>query len=137
MNPLSSILLAATGIEADRSATFTSTVVIAGIVIVLGILVLLIFVFKAFGAIVHGAETRGKKKKLKAMESQVTVASAPSAPAVKAAPAAPAPVVITAAVAASEGPGAVVQSVRRVRPNPVGVRNPWAAAAVAENTRPF
>ena len=93
MNPLSSILLAATGIEADRSATFTSTVVIAGIVIVLGILVLLIFVFKAFGAIVHGAETRGKKKKLKAMESQVTVASAPSAPAVKAAPAAPAPVV--------------------------------------------
>ena len=49
MNPLSSILLAATGIEADRSATFTSTVVIAGIVIVLGILVLLIFVFKAFG----------------------------------------------------------------------------------------
>ena len=40
MNPLSSILLAATGIEADRSATFTSTVVIAGIVIVLGILVL-------------------------------------------------------------------------------------------------
>ena len=79
MNPLSSILLAATGIEADRSATFTSTVVIAGIVIVLGILVLLIFVFKAFGAIVHGAETRGKKKKLKAMESQVTVASAPSA----------------------------------------------------------
>ena len=147
MNPLSSILLAATGIEADRSATFTSTVVIAGIVIVLGILVLLIFVFKAFGAIVHGAETRGKKKKLKAMESQVTVASAPSAPAVKAAPAAPAPVesgipgevvaVIAAAVAASEGPGAVVQSVRRVRPNPVGVRNPWAAAAVAENTRPF
>lgn len=115
MNPLSSILLAATGIEADRSATFTSTVVIAGIVIVLGILVLLIFVFKAFGAIVHGAETRGKKKKLKAMESQVTVASAPSAPAVKAAPAAPAPVVdsgipgevvavIAAAVAASEGP---------------------------------
>ena len=126
MNPLSSILLAATGIEADRSATFTSTVVIAGIVIVLGILVLLIFVFKAFGAIVHGAESRSKKKKLKAMESQVTVASAPSAPAVKAAPA-----------AASEGPGAVVQSVRRVRPNPVGVRNPWAAAAVAENTRPF
>jgi len=45
--------------------------------------------------------------------------------------------VIAAAVAASEGPGAVVQSVRRVRPNPVGVRNPWAAAAVAENTRPF
>ena len=76
MNPLSSILLAATGIVADRSATFTSTVVIAGIVIVLGILVLLIFVFKAFGAVVHGAETRGKKKKLKAMESQVTVASA-------------------------------------------------------------
>ncbi len=149
MNPLSSILLAATGITPDRSATFTSTVVIAGIVIVLGILVLLIFVFKAFGAIVHGAETRSKKKKLKAMENQVTVAQAPAAaPAAKAAPAAPAPVVesgipgevvavIAAAVAASEGPGAVVQSVRRVRPNPVGVRNPWAAAAVAENTRPF
>ncbi len=149
MNPISSISMAATGIVPDSSATFTSTVVIAGIVIVLGILVLLIFVFKAFGSIVHGAETRSKKKKLKAMESQVTVAAAPAAaPAVQAAPAAPAPVVesgisgevvavIAAAVAASEGPGAVVQSVRRVRPNPVHVRNPWAAAAVAENTRPF
>lgn len=147
MNPISSILLAATGIEPDSGITFTSTVVIAGIVIVLGILVLLIFVFKAFGAIVHGAETRAKKNKLKAMESQVAVAPA-AAPAPKAVPAAPAPVVesgipgevvavIAAAVAASEGPGAVVQSVRRVRPNPVGVRNPWAAAAVAENTRPF
>ena len=141
MNPLSSILLAATGIEADRSATFTSTVVIAGIVIVLGILVLLIFVFKAFGAIVHGAETRGKKKKLKAMESQVTVASAPAAPPGKGVGKGSTPggvgAVFAPAVAASEGPGAVVQSVRRVRPNPVGVRNPWAAAAVAENTRPF
>ena len=29
MNPLSSILLAATGIEADRSATFTSTVAVS------------------------------------------------------------------------------------------------------------
>lgn len=62
MNPLSSILLAATGIEADRSATFTSTVVIAGIVIVLGILVLLIFVFKAFGAIVHGQRLVVRRK---------------------------------------------------------------------------
>ena len=134
MNPLSSILLAATGIAPDRSATFTSTVVIAGIVIVLGILVLLIFVFKAFGAIVHGAETRGKKKKLKAMESQVTAAPAPV---VESGIPGEVVAVIAAAVAASEGPGAVVQSVRRVRPNPVGVRNPWAAAAVAENTRPF
>ena len=121
MNPLSSILLAATGIEADRSATFTSTVVIAGIVIVLGILVLLIFVFKAFGAIVHGAETRGKKKKLKAMESQVTVASAPSAPAVKAAPAAPAPVVdsgipgeVVAVIAAAVAASAVCAPIRWV-----------------------
>lgn len=32
MNPLSSILLAATGIEADRSATFTSTVVILSLI---------------------------------------------------------------------------------------------------------
>ena len=123
MNPLSSILLAATGIVADRSATFTSTVVIAGIVIVLGILVLLIFVFKAFGAIVHGAETKA--------------APAPPAPVVESGIPGEVVAVIAAAVAASEGPGAVVQSVRRVRPNPVGVRNPWAAAAVAENTRPF
>ena len=62
MNPLSSILLAATGIVADRSATFTSTVVIAGIVIVLGILVLLIFVFKAFGALCTGQRLVVRRK---------------------------------------------------------------------------
>lgn len=44
---------------------------------------------------------------------------------------------ISAAVYMLEGEGAVVRSIRPLRKNPVSVRNPWAAAAVAENTKPF
>ncbi|MDD6727840.1 MAG: OadG family transporter subunit [Eubacteriales bacterium] len=129
---------------ADRSAMFTATVVIAGISIVLGVLLLLILVFYLFGAIVSKAESKGKGKGKKKDD-----VPAP-APAVKPAPAAvkntaPAPVVeqgisgevvaaIAAAVAVSEGPQAVVRSIKKVN---VGGRNPWASAAVSENTRPF
>lgn len=44
---------------------------------------------------------------------------------------------IAAAVAVSEGKGAVVKSIRRVNVVNVRGRNPWANAAVYDNTRPF
>ena len=44
---------------------------------------------------------------------------------------------IAAAVAVSEGEGAVVKSIRRVNVVNVRGRNPWANAAVYDNTRPF
>ena len=41
---------------------------------------------------------------------------------------------IAAAVVATEGPGTVVRSIKKKN---VSGRNPWAAAATADNTRPF
>lgn len=133
----------------DTGAGFTATVVIAGISIVVGMLLLLIVVFYAFGAVVSSAEKAAKKSKINKMEQKMQAEpSVPPAPQAKATPA-PAPLpevedgipeeivaVISAAVAASEG-GAVVRSIRAVKTNTVGSRNPWAAAAVADNTRPF
>lgn len=134
----------------DTGAGFTATVVIAGVGIVVGMLLLLIVVFYAFGAVVSNAEKAAKKRKMhkmeQKMEAQPSVAPAPSVP--KPAAAVPAPevengisgeivAVISAAVAASEGSGAVVRSIRAVKNNTVASRNPWAAAAVLDNTRPF
>ena len=134
MNP---ILL----LTADRSAMFTTTVVVAGMSIVFAVLILLIIIFNLYGKIVSKLEGSSKAHKNSKLEENLSL----SAPAASVAPSAPAPVVeqgisaevvaaITAAIAASEGPGVVVRSVRRVN---VGSRNPWAAAAIADNTRPF
>lgn len=134
----------------DRSAMFTSTVVISGISIVLGILLLLILVFYLFGLIVSKAVNKSKNKSKKKgadssapVKSNVTVTSIPVPPV--AVSKAPEPVVeqgisgevvaaIAAAVAMSEGPQAVVRSIKKVN---VGGRNPWANAANVDNTRPF
>ena len=43
---------------------------------------------------------------------------------------------ISAAVYAMEGGSAVIRSVSR-KTSPVSTRNPWAQAAVVDNTRPF
>ena len=50
----------ATGIIADRSVTFTATVIVAGIGIVLCTLLVLIGVFYAFGAIVSKSQAKTK-----------------------------------------------------------------------------
>lgn len=136
-------------LTADRSAMFTVTVVIAGISIVLGVLLLLILVFYLFGLIVSSAVNKSKNKSKKKgadgsapVKSNVTVTSVP-APSVLSK--APEPAVeqgisgevvaaIAAAVAMSEGPQAVVRSIKKVN---VGGRNPWANAANVDNTRPF
>lgn len=132
-----------------------ATVVVAGVGIVLGVLIVLIFVFSGFGKLVSSMETSAKKRAAKKAAKKAEKAAEPAqptAPAVKAAPpvvqapVAPAPVVeagisgeivaaITAAIAAQEGTNQFV--IRSVKKKDVGSRNPWARAAVMDNTRAF
>lgn len=137
----------------DEGATFTVTVVLSGILIVFFVLLLLIAVFYAFGAIAPKLNNIGKNKKPKKKKEepqQTQFAKNENVPAeklVRAVPqqASPAPFVeegiseevvaaIAAAVAEVEGAGAVVRSVKRKN---APVRSSWANAAVIENTRPF
>ena len=131
----------ATSITADRTLTFTATVVIAGLGIVLVTLAVLIVVF---GNIVSKSQNKSKKKAVEAQQKEMQQVS--TAPAVKAALVAkPAQqgisgevvAAISAAVYALEGEGAVIRSITPKKQSPIGVRNPWAQAAVIENTRPF
>ncbi|MCH5314871.1 MAG: OadG family protein [Eubacterium sp.] len=159
---MSPILLA---IENTDTVTFTTTVVISGITIVVGVLLLLIYIFELFGKIVPSiekkanekaqkrAERKAKRKAAKAAkkkksndDSNIEAAEKKPAPIKSSAlPVNKAPVVepgisgevvaaIAAAVAMTEGAGAVVRSIRKKN---VGGRNPWAQAANIENTRPF
>lgn len=148
----------------DRSGLFTTTVVISGITIVLGVLLLLILVFQLFGAIMPKIDSaskarvarRAEKKALKKAKKAETVSQSKSTdkpamptPPMQAPPvAAPkAPVVeqgisqeVVAAIAAAvamQDSGAVVRSVKRLNVVNVGGRNPWANAANVDNTRPF
>ena len=131
----------ATGIIADRSVTFTATVIVAGIGIVLCTLLVLIGVFYAFGSIVSKSQAKAKKNEAKKMQSAM------EADLSNAKPGAPAPVfeegisgevvaAISAAVYSMEGSSAVIRSVTR-KTSPITTRNPWAQAAVVDNTRPF
>ena len=117
----------------------TSTVVISGIVIVMLVLVILIAIFKGFGKAAEG----GKKSSKKAAQPAPAKAAAP---AVSAPAPAPAPAVqsgisgeivaaISAAIYAAEGGKQV--TIRSIRVKNVAGRSPWAAAAIADNTRPF
>ncbi|MEZ3421815.1 MAG: OadG family protein [Eubacterium sp.] len=142
-----------------------ATVVIAGIVIVLGVLLVLIGVFGSFGKLVSGLENSAKKRKArraarkaakqaakeKAGEAAVAViceTDVPSAsekeaenrrPVLSAAEeqgvSGEVVAAITAAIAASEGSNNFV--IRSVKRKDAGSRNPWARAAVADNTRAF
>ena len=129
----------------DRSATSTATVIIAGAGIVFLMLVLLIIIFYLFGKVVSSAEARAKKGKTNKItkseqklptQALAKKASAP-APQVEAGISGEVVAAIAAAVAVSEGEGAVVKSIRRVNVVNVRGRNPWANAAVYDNTRPF
>lgn len=143
------IITLATNIVADRSATFTVTVIVAGIGIVLCTLLVLIGVFYAFGAIVSKSQASAKKKEAKKIQSEMEAALSKASESIPAPAPAPtsAPVVeegisgevvaaISAAVYAMEGGSAVIRSVSR-KVSPVTTRNPWAQAAVVDNTRPF
>ena len=144
------IFTMATNVVPDRSLAFTLTVVIGGIGIVLGALMVLILVFFAFGKIMSVSQARAKKKEAKKIQSEMQAnLSKVSAAAPTSAPAsAPAPVVedgipqevvaaISAAVYAMDGGAGVVRSITKKTGSPITTRNPWAQAAVADNTRPF
>lgn len=154
-------------ILADSSVEFTATVVISGISIVVGVLFLLILVFQAFGKIAPKIEAfsrkvdekftalkqqlkdkRAAKKAAKAAESsdavdsdaedyitEVPITDAPvPAPVVQQGISGEVVAAISAAIAATEGSSAVIRSIKKKN---VGGRNPWAQAAVNDNTRPF
>lgn len=144
------IFTMATNVVPDRSLAFTLTVVIGGIGIVLGALMVLILVFFAFGKIMSVSQARAKKKEAKKIQSEMQAnLSKVSAAAPTPTPAsAPAPVVedgipqevvaaISAAVYAMDGGAGVVHSITKKTGSPITTRNPWAQAAVADNTRPF
>lgn len=129
------------------------TVVVSGISIVMGTLILLIIVFYLFGFVVSHMVDASQKRAAKKAEKKK--AKAPQAKAENTAPVvqAPAPVApkaeldvqqgiseeivaaISAAVYSMEGADSKIVSIKRK--NPVTGRNPWAQAAVAENTKPF
>ncbi|MBQ8980554.1 MAG: OadG family protein [Eubacterium sp.] len=142
-----------TSIIPDTSVEFTATLIIAGLSVVLGVLALLIAVVKIYGIIVtklQGVSMRKHKKKSNTAPPEINIVNTP--PPAPEKPAAPAVqgvseeivAAISAAVYMMEGEGAVVTSIapapaaaRRQAPNPITRRNPWAFAAVTENTRPF
>jgi len=117
--------------------------VLIGLVVVMGALIALTTVFYLFGFIMSSADRKAKKQK-KAQKVQKEAAPAP-VPASATAPSAPVVqdgipgevvAVIAAAVAmmAPEGKRYAVKSVSR---KDAGGRSVWAAAGIADNTRPF
>lgn len=134
-----------TSVAPDRSLGFTITVIVAGLGIVLATLAVLIIVFRCFGLIMEKSQAAQKKKEAKKMQKEMEseMAKVTATPAVPA----PAPVVedgisgevvaaISAAIYTLEGAGATITTIKR-KQSPAATRNPWANAAVVENTRPF
>lgn len=129
------------------------TVVVSGISIVMGTLILLIIVFYLFGFVVShmvdASQKRAAKKAEKKKAKNLQAKAENIAPAVQtiasAAPKAELDVqqgineeivaAISAAVYSMEGADSKIVSIRRK--NPVTGRNPWAQAAVIDNTKPF
>lgn len=146
-----SLFSLATKVVADTSVGFTATVIIAGLGIVLATLIILIIVFNIFGKIVsktQGVNMRKHKKKSNTAPAELNIVNAPPPAPANAAPAQQGisgeiVAAISAAVYMMEGEGAVVTSIapaapaRAQAPNPITRRNPWAFAAITENTRPF
>lgn len=128
--------------------TEVATVVISGVGIVLGVLLVLILVFYAFGAVVSKSESLAKRRKAKKTEkAQVQAETAAPAAVQESAPqAAPAVqqgteqpgeliAVITAAVAAQEQSGNFV--IKSIKKRNARQSNAWARAAVIDNTKSF
>ena len=136
----------ATSVKADTSLPFTATVIIAGLGIVLCTLAILVLVFKCFGAVISKTQNKSKKSKNDTNKAQpapaVAKKAAPTATAANSGVSEEIVAAISAAVYAMEGSGAIVTSVTPVAPvikraNPIKNRNPWAQAAVLDNTKPF
>ena len=124
----------------DDKGMLMAVITVSGIVIVFAILVLLIFIFYAYGAIFRIFTQSSEPKKAEAPKQSVPV-QAPVA-------ATPQPLsdgeipgeiiaVIAAAIASlDDGKTYRVKKVSRAR-TPVAGRTAWAASGLFENTRPF
>ncbi len=142
---LMDLITLATSVTIDRSIESTVTVIVAGLGSVLGALALLIVVFYAFGAITSKTKNSSNKKKEKkdaAIPPQKTVPAPkqmPFSPVAEQGISGEVVAAISAAVYAMEGnSNSVITSITPMRKrNPITGRNPWANAAVIENTRPF
>ena len=126
-------------VDAGKLLGDAGMTVLIGLVVVIGTLLVLTGIFYLFGYIMDSADRKAKKAKEKA--------KAAPAPVAEAAPSAPAPVVqagipgeVVAAIAAAvammapEGKRYAIKSVSR---KDAGGRSAWAAAGIADNTRPF
>ncbi len=139
------LITLATSVIPDRSVGFTVTVIVAGLGIVLGTLAVLIVVFYVFGSIMSKTQNASNKKKAKknaAIPPQKTVPAPkqmPFSPVAEQGISGEVVAAISAAVYAMEGnSNSVITSITPMRKrNPITGRNPWANAAVIENTRPF
>ena len=129
----------------DSKGMLMAVITCSGILIVFAILLLLIFIFYAYGGI-FGAITSAKSKKLAAKKAAEAASKVKEEQTVTAA--SPEPVddgtipgeiiaVIAAAVAAmSDGKKYAVKKASRAQ-RQTGSRNAWAAYGIYENTRPF
>ncbi len=125
----------------DGSLTFTLTVVISGLSIVLGTLALLIVIFSNFGKLVafldRKSEEKEKKKQPDSSPQNVRKNEVPPPPPIIESGVSPEVVAaISAAVYTYEGEGAEIKSIRRKTAAYRG-ENPWGMAAVNDNTKPF
>lgn len=122
-----------------------TTVVVAGVVIVMAMLAALIVVFKVFGSVVSKGSSKSKSEKIAEKKENVKVSQVPlpplsTKPVSQTSQGAIPPEVIaaiTAAVVAYEGPNAVIRSVRRKNTAVSSGRKAWAMAGIYDNTRAF
>ncbi len=114
--------------------------VLIGLVVVIGTLLLLTGIFYLFGYIMGSADRKAKKAKKAEKSAPATepavASAAPPAPVVQDGIPGEVVAAIAAAVAmmAPEGKRYAVKSVSR---KDAGGRSAWAAAGIADNTRPF
>lgn len=134
MYQIALLITAKTGFFGSIDWAQVATVVLAGVGIVLGVLIVLIFVFGAFGNVVSKLEKSAKEKKAK-KDAAKAAKNVKEAPVIEQDISGEIVAAITAAVTACEGSNQFV--IRSVKRKDVGSRNPWARAAVNDNTRSF
>ena len=132
------LLYLATKLIPDSSVTFTLTVVIAGISIVLVTLMVLIVIFSLFGKALVRAQKKPKSsdKGNTAPQTEKKNEVPPPPPIIEAGIPGEVIAAISAAVYMQDNSGVTIKSIRRKRPEAKS-RNAWAQAAVIDNTRPF
>ena len=129
------------GYSAAVDYQLMGTVTIAGITIVFCVLLLLVGVFYAFGAIMTSGSKRAARKAQKKSEAKVEkivksdVKPMPAPPVVENGISPEVVAAVSAAISYSEGDGSyTIKSIKKQKT--VG-RPVWAAAGIADNTKPF